>query len=164
MSSFQGQRGLSNEERFESKFSKSEGCWEWLGWLDEDGYGVFWDSIEKKSVRAHRYSYEREFGPLKKNFACHSCDNPKCVRPSHLFAGTNSDNMEDKAAKSRTGGFAALKGERHTQAILSENDVIKIKELLKQGLKQKEIATQFGVKQPLISRINAGKIWKHVTN
>ena len=162
MSSFQGQRGLRNDERFNSKFTETSGCWEWLGSLDKDGYGIFWDAEAKANVRAHRYAFERKHGPLGDLQACHSCDNPSCVRPDHLFAGSNSDNMNDKAAKGRTLGFASMKGEDHTQAKLTEEDVVVIKTRLRGGHKQKQIAKDFGVDSSVISRISTGKIWKDV--
>lgn len=71
--------------------------------------------------------------------------------------------MDDKAAKGRTLGFAAMKGEDHTQAKLTTLEVAVIKRRLLSGEKQKNLAEEYGVKQPVISRINTGKIWKDVT-
>lgn len=161
--SFQGQRGLTNDQRFDAKFVKGAGCWEWLGGRDPDGYGFFWDAVTQCSIRAHRYALERIVGPLGALQACHSCDNPPCVRPDHLFAGTESDNMNDKAEKGRTLGFAAMKGEKHTQAKLTEEQVVTIKHRLRSGERQGSIAADFSVGQSLISRIQNGKIWTHVT-
>jgi DNA invertase Pin-like site-specific DNA recombinase len=70
--------------------------------------------------------------------------------------------MNDKAAKGRTLGFASMKGEDHTQAKLTEEDVVVIKTRLRGGHKQKQIAKDFGVDSSVISRISTGKIWKDV--
>lgn len=163
ITNFQGKKGLDNDARFDSKFIISDGCWEWLGSSDKDGYGNFWDCEQKTNVRAHRYAFEREYGPLGDLYACHKCDNPSCVRPSHLFAGTNSDNMNDKVSKGRTLGFAAMKGEQHTQSKLTEKDIVEIKRRLINGIKQKEIALDFGIDSSVVSRIKTGKIWKNVS-
>jgi hypothetical protein len=159
---FQGQRGLTNDQRFDASYTVGDACWEWTGACDKDGYGIFWDAEKPGRVRANRFALERITGPLGELQACHQCDNPKCVRPAHLFAGTGSDNMHDKASKGRTLGFASLKGEQHTQAKLSEAEVAQIKRRLLSGEKQKTLAAEFGVGSPLISRINSGKIWKDV--
>lgn len=161
--SFQGQKGLSNDQRFDDKYNINAGCWEWQGARDKDGYGLFWDSVNQCNIRAHRFALERVYGPLGALQACHTCDNPCCVRPDHLFAGSNSDNMNDKAAKKRTLGFAAMKGEQHTQAKLTERQVREIKFSLANGVKQKALAQRFNIADSVISRINTGKIWTHVT-
>jgi hypothetical protein len=78
-----------------------EGCWEWQGRRGAKGYGVFvWDT--GKPVLAHRASYTIARGSIPAGlFVCHHCDNPKCVRPDHLFVGTNADNMKDGYTKGR---------------------------------------------------------------
>lgn len=88
-------------ERFWKKVKKSEGCWEWLAVVSSRGYGTF--SLNYKSVSAHRYSYQLHFGEIPDGLlVCHTCDNPRCVNPDHLFLGTSLDNNHDMIKKGRS--------------------------------------------------------------
>lgn len=85
--------------RFWSKVAVGSGCWLWNGSRLKSGYGRF---MCRGRVRmAHRMVAEWVYGPLRSRWALHSCDNPPCVRPSHLRVGTRADNMRDMAAKGR---------------------------------------------------------------
>ena len=88
-------------DRFNSKFTKSDGCWEWKAALDFSGYGQI--RYGKRMYHASRISWFLETGHLPSSniFVCHKCDNPKCVRPSHLFLGTQSENQIDSSRKLR---------------------------------------------------------------
>lgn len=82
--------------RFWAKVSKTDGCWLWTGGRSNDGYGNF------DNKRPHRFSYELAFGPIPPKLnICHHCDTPLCVRPEHLFVGTQKDNIQDALAKNR---------------------------------------------------------------
>lgn len=75
-------------------------CWVWTGIKDGCGYGRF--SAKGKYYKAHRWLLGWLGKSIPPNWkACHRCDNPPCVRPEHLFIGTQSDNMLDMAAKGR---------------------------------------------------------------
>lgn len=75
-------------------------CWPWNGLTDITGYGLI--SFATSNLRAHRVAYEMAFGPFDPEFViCHQCDNPNCVNPSHLFIGSQKDNMQDASTKGR---------------------------------------------------------------
>jgi hypothetical protein len=151
-----------DERRFFGKMKVVDGCWEWQAAKDKDGYGAF--TYQGKTWRAHRWSYCHFIKDLGDNlFILHSCDNPKCVNPSHLSLGTHQDNEDDKTNKGRRPSQA---GEINSQSVLTANDVLAIKEILrrhhdKRGI-VKFIADWFDVTPQCVSNIKCGKAWSEV--
>lgn len=148
-------------ERFWAKVDKSGDCWIWQGGADQNGYGYIYDEKRRKNAKAHRVSYEianRFSKPIPpKLLVCHKCDNPPCVRPDHLFLGTNKNNMEDMVAKGRQN-----KGEKNGQAKVTAADVIEMKRLRKLGATYKELGDMFGLEQRTASMAVRGVNWKHL--
>lgn len=101
--------GGTLEERLAERYTidSTTGCWEWTGHIDQHGYGRIdsTDQCNGKSrsyAMAHRISYELHVGGIPEGqFACHRCDNRKCISPAHIFLGTHADNQFDKVAKRR---------------------------------------------------------------
>src|SRR3990167_3209660 len=90
-------------DRFWSKVSKTDSCWLWLGKPNNDGYGKFWITELGRSVPAHHFSWEIHNSPIPDDLCVlHTCDNPPCVRPDHLFLGTRGDNNRDRSTKGRS--------------------------------------------------------------
>ena len=148
-------------ERFWSRINKTESCWLWTGYATHRGYGRV--RANGKLTRCHRLAWILTNGPIPDGMEvmhnCPSGDNPLCCNPAHLLLGTHADNMADASRKKQI-----RYGEKHGRAILSEDDVRKIRALYAQGgYIQKTIGLRFGVATRTISSIVNRKIWKHVT-
>ena len=148
------------ESRFWSKVSKTHECWSWMAAKNPRGYGCF--KLDGKSRGAHRVSalWAGIISDISDGSpVCHSCDNPACVNPDHLWRGTQAENLADMRKKGRA---VFVKGSAHGGSKLTEQDVRYIKIFLAAGARHKVIAKNFGVDQSQISRINAGDTWSHV--
>lgn len=94
------------DQRFWSKVNKTSNCWEWTGYRQKIGYGSIGVGSRldgtKRAILAHRFSYELHFGPISDGLkVLHTCDNRACVRPDHLWLGTQLDNVRDMIQKGR---------------------------------------------------------------
>jgi hypothetical protein len=152
--------------RFWSKVSKrgSDDCWEWSAGCDEHGYGRFRLNRPRRVRRAHIVSYELSTGPAKGLFICHSCDNPPCCNPRHLWRGSHDDNMADMVVKCRSKAPPSSRpGVDNANARLTDDDVMQIKRMIARGEQNIVIAPLFGVTHSMVSRIKLGKAWTHIT-
>ena len=145
--------------RFDRFVDKSGECWEWTGGTDKRGYGIF--SVAGKATRATRFVWTAENGPIPDGqYVCHRCDNPACVRVSHLFLHTPAGNSADMVAKGRQ-----LKGERQSRAKLTADQVRQIREKYVPKSREsgtKAMAKEYGVSDVLVSLIVRRKIWQDV--
>jgi len=148
------------EDRFNAKFERrgNEECWPWTAYCNKAGYGRFRLNGEQRG--AHRVAawlagiIDNESDSV---VVRHKCDNPKCVNPAHLEAGTQADNVRDRVIRGRS-----QRGETHCKAKLTERKVRQIKEMLRAGIQQKYIAFIYGVSINTISAIKVGHTWRHV--
>ncbi len=144
--------------RFERKIKIGDGCWNWTAKSRRVGYGSF--SVGYKTISAHRFSYSYFYGPVPEGlYVCHKCDNRLCVRPSHLFAGTQKENVHDAISK---GLFATPKGERNGQSKLTANDVAEIRKAPFIRGTGNMMAKRYGVSISTISMIRTKKHWRHI--
>lgn len=162
-------------EVFWGRVDKTGECWLWRGTMHHTGYGVV--SIAGKSVKAQRHAWMLAHGPIPPGLmVCHRCDNPRCVRPDHLFLGTALDNIHDAVSKGRT-----ARGERHRSHIhpesvprgsrqwnskLTEDAVREIRAEYearenRYGL-WAELGRRYGVTYTTIRRAATGAGWNHV--
>lgn len=153
-------------ERFNEKVNKdgptrgdmATPCWEWTGRVNSRGYGrLLVGGARGKLHLAHRLAYEMQHGPIPMGMSvCHACDNPRCVRESHLFLGTHQDNMKDKELKGR-GNHA--RGESSGAAKLRSEDVLQIRAMAARGETSRSIAPLFGVSHTAVINILRGRTW-----
>lgn len=135
--------------RFWAKVNRTETCWIWTACKSLTGYGQIGREKSRDRFAAHRVSWVIENGPIADGLlVLHRCDNPSCVRPSHLFLGTDADNVNDMIEKGRE-----AKGFSFPQTKLSNDQILYIRRAYSYGITQVELAQEFGVCQPHISDI-----------
>ena len=138
------------EQRFWAKVDTSGDCWTWTGSIRTTGYGQF--GTPDGPRQAHRIAWCLARGPIPDGLqVCHRCDNRLCVRPDHLFLGTQADNMRDMIRKGR----AAVR-ERHPMARLSRAQAESIRADTRT---QQQIADEYGISQTHVGKIKRGLVW-----
>ena len=127
------------------------GCWDWKGCCPKNpGYGQF--RSYGKIYRAHIASWLIFKGEIPAGrFVCHTCDNPRCSNPEHLFLGSNLENIQDMLSKGRHPYMAKERDKNHKTKIFTK-DFHEIMQLYKNGYTQSQIAKKFGVAQISISK------------
>jgi hypothetical protein len=162
--------------RIISKIQEVEGqlptkCWNFIG-ATKNNYGMVGGAGGRKggTLLVSRYMYwyyHKSYNTTWEEFCincsnlcvCHKCDNPSCCNPTHLFLGTQKDNMQDCKNKGRL----AI-GEKQSSSKLNKDKILLITKLLKNGIFQREIAFKFGISQQQVSIIKNKQQWKHILN
>lgn len=143
--------------RFWANVEKTSTCWVWKGG-NAGGYGTFF--AYGKPVLAHRFSFRLATGIDSALDILHSCDNPLCVNPDHLREGTHAENMADRQNRNRQ-----VKGEASGRAILTEQDVLTIRDIYRKHSRTHgtiAIARRYGVSVSTITAIVTGRSWRHL--
>lgn len=163
----------------------NSGCWLWLASVDHDGYGYFkWEG----ETRAHRSSWRIHRGEIPDGMhVCHRCDTPSCVNPAHLFLGTTQDNTADRhikrrdatgmrsgmntqphrrSAGARNGKYtkpeATPRGQSHGMALLTEDEVVRIRIAAAAGVPRKTLAMLHEVSVAAVYDIVSRRSWGHL--
>lgn len=137
--------------RFWGHIKKSDDCWLWQGYKSRKGYGMM--RYPKGRATTHRISWFLYYGAITpKQFVCHHCDTPMCVRPEHLFLGSHQDNMDDMKEKNR---------EPHVIGNYKINYEIaeQIRNEQKRGLSNSQLRLKYKLCKSTISYIVNKKIW-----
>lgn len=133
-------------------------CWVWTGNKPDGRYGHF--SIDAKIVKAHRWIYEFFHGSIPGGLMIrHKCDNPQCVNPGHLEAGTGRQNTADMYERGRN---PDRRGIKHPLARLTESDVVEIRRLYECGVSQPRLAERFNVGRSQVGKIVNRQNWRHI--
>lgn len=146
-------------DRFWSKVTISgpDECWTWNAGKTPFGYGVF-HPVKHRTVGAHRLSLEAKLRrPIHPGFfACHSCDNPACVNPRHLYEGSHLANVHDAMSRGRH-----KRGSMDPSAKLDEAKAVAIRIRAANGEPNRNLAIEFGVAESLVSGVVRGTRWRH---
>lgn len=152
---------LSLHDRLYARVTKHyAGCWEWTGGKDKYGYGRM--NIYDQPILVHRISWaleHDEIPPPANKDVLHHCDNPSCIRPSHLFLGDAQANMADKMQKGRH-RYGVNKGEAHGMAKLTEEGV---RDILTSTESLGVLAARYGVSKTNVADVRKRRIWRHVS-
>lgn len=151
-------------KRFWDKVEKTDTCWIWIAHKIKKGYGHF--HFQTDDILAHRFSYQLHKGPIPEGkLVLHTCDNPSCVNPDHLWIGNEKENRDDADRKGRGKYFGSKipkKGIENINCKLTEDQVKEIRNLKETGKSLRNIAKQFNVFWLTIFNIVHRKTWKHI--
>jgi len=146
----------SAEDMFWFYTDVQDGCWNWTSNIQSKGYGTL--TWQRKMTYAHRLSYEIHYGPIPSGaFVCHTCDNPSCVNPEHLFIGSPKDNSSDMVAKNRQ-----CKGSAFPQSKLTTRDIKEMRRLRNNGYTYQRLADRYKISKSHARHCVNKRYWKHV--
>jgi hypothetical protein len=158
----------SPAERFWARVDQGprpDDCWGWRGSRDRKGYARL-GVTGRKVVLAHRFSWCIHQGPIPDGMCVlHSCDNPPCTNPQHLFLGTRVDNNEDMRSKGRANSAGVFSADMfaisgHPRAKLTWDDVDQIRtSYAPRQVTRRMLATKFGVSEAAVKAIVEGRAW-----
>jgi HNH endonuclease len=149
------------EGKILSRVVRASTCWVWTGSKNKKGYGHICIGAGQIEL-AHRTSYRTFCGPIPDGLCVlHHCDNPVCLNPTHLFIGTQIDNINDCVSKGRNRG-GGQQGEHHHHAKITDENAKEILELISAGVPLSKIAERFNFSYASVYAIKIGKTWRHV--
>jgi hypothetical protein len=150
--------------RFWAKVQKTPTCWLWTAGRGYHGYGQATHPDKPTfPIGAYRAAWIIAHGPVPKGLAvCHKCDNKLCVRPSHLFLGTQRDNLADMRAKGRGHLPPRIAGILNCKAKFTEDDIRDVRRLYAEGLSLRQLGRRYRVWYTTISQIVNRNTWAHV--
>ena len=150
--------------RLWAKVAKSDGCWLWTGSLNNHGYGQIFRGDgpgETRLLMAHRAVWTLENGPIPEGmYLCHTCDNPACVRPSHMFLGKQIDNMRDCLGKGRMKFAPPRCGTANHNAKLTWESVRYIRREYALGVSIAVLSREIGVARSTLGAVVKGRCWR----
>lgn len=153
--------GSDIKERFWSKVDQRgpDECWEWQSGTFDSGYGAV--GFRGTLWKASRVAWTLTHGDIPDSlWVLHECDNPPCCNPTHLFLGTPADNSADRDDKGRV---CRTHGSARWVSKLTESDVIEIRRRYADGgVRQQDLANEFGISFQNISLILLRKTWTHI--
>ena len=163
---------IKNIELFRARIIKTKTCWFWSGLTRNRGYGA--TPYNGWTQAAHRVSWQIHRGPIPKGICVlHKCDNPPCVRPSHLWLGSVKDNNVDAKLKGRTARGdkngthlhpeRLQYGESHHGSVLTEQKVKEIRQKAKLGVIYDKLSEEYNIARSTISQVVRRQTWKNVT-
>ncbi len=156
---------MSFETRFWKHVKKTDTCWLWTGFLDSVGRGRLRPgrADQGTGITSARASWIVHFGSIPDGkFVLHHCDNPTCVRPDHLYLGTQQDNMRDRKVRKRhhiLGHGELVSGELNPHARLTWKDVLEIRSKHLNGTTVSLLAKYYKVTVQNIHSICKNKTW-----
>jgi hypothetical protein len=152
------------QTRFWTFVTKTDDCWLWTGRsLNSYGYGQWW--VNGKLWIASRLAWVLTHGPIteRNQFVCHSCDNPQCVRPSHLYLASQTQNMRDMRVRGRGSKPPTRRGCFNNNTTFTDADVRAIRRRYAAGDSLRTLGQEYRVWHTTIADIVHRRTWGHIS-